>query len=110
MDRPIDGKDPVSEIKQIVLEKGVGKVILGLPLNLKGEEASSAEKAKAFAREINKETGLEVDLVDERLTSVAAENLLAEQGLNAERQRDIKDNIAAQVMLQRYLDTRNKTN
>ncbi|MGE5392271.1 MAG: Holliday junction resolvase RuvX [Candidatus Saccharibacteria bacterium] len=107
LDKTIAASEYVAEIKQLVLEKGVGMILLGFPLNLQGDQGSSAEKVKQFAREINRETGVAVELVDERFTSEAAGNLLEDQGLNGKQQREIKDNIAAQLMLQQYIDTRN---
>jgi putative Holliday junction resolvase len=108
LDKPIMSSDYLSEIKQLVLEKGVGMILLGFPLNLQGEQGASAEKVKSFAHEINQETGVAVELVDERFSSEAAGNLLDEQGLAQKQQREIKDNIAAQMMLQRYVDSRKK--
>lgn len=105
LDKPIGAPDSLSEIRQLVIEKGVGKIILGFPLNLQGKESDSAEKVRAYARQLNQETGLSVEMIDERFTSKAAGDLLKDQGMGERGQREIKDNIAAQLLLQQYIDS-----
>ena len=108
LDKIIDRKDAVAEIKSIILQYSVGKVILGLPITLSGQTGNSAEKVKQFASELNKEIGIRIEFVDERFSSVGAGKILAVGGMSEKDQRQIKDNIAAQQILQQYLDTPQK--
>jgi len=106
LDKPIDSKDAINEIKQLVQKLEIGLILIGLPKNLKGEEASSAKKLKLFADDLFKAVGIPLNFVDERFTTVEAGKRLKEQGIKQKDQRGIKDNIAAQLMLQQYLDTK----
>ncbi len=105
--QPIDNKTGIDEIKKIVAESEVRLVLLGLPKNLAGQEGTSAKKLKTFAHELfDSIHGVSIKLIDERFTTVEAGKLLKSQGLSEKQQRGIKDNIAAQLILQQYLDTR----
>jgi putative Holliday junction resolvase len=104
----IDAKKAMPEIKKIIEESQVKKIILGLPKNLAGEEGLSAQKLRKFADQLFAETQVPISLVDERFTTMAATKQLRESGMKEKNQRQIKDNIAAQIMLQQYLDTNKK--
>ena len=66
----------------------------------------AARSARAFADQVAEETGLPVLLQDERYTTVTAEDALIEGGVRRRRRRDVRDKVAAAVMLQSYLDRR----
>jgi putative holliday junction resolvase len=108
LDKVIDRKDAIAEIKSLILQYDIGKVILGFPKNLSGQEGTSAEKVKLFAAELNKETGARIEFIDERFSSVGATKTLTAVGMPEKEQRQIKDNIVAQQMLQQYLDNSNQ--
>ncbi len=83
-----------------------GKIVVGLPLNLDGSAGPAARKARRFANAIRRKTGAEVVLWDERLTTVAAEEMLADGARSRPAAgRDVIDKAAAAVMLQDYLDS-----
>ncbi|MBI2356288.1 MAG: Holliday junction resolvase RuvX [Candidatus Doudnabacteria bacterium] len=103
-EKVIETKNAVEEIKKITGEFGVEKVLIGLPTGLKGQATASTEKAKEFIIKLKAETSQPVELLDERLSSVAAQKILTQQGVSQKNQREIKDNIAAQTLLQNYLD------
>jgi len=87
-------------------EHGVGEVVVGLPLRLDGSLGSQAEKVAAFVERLRRALRLPVVTRDERLSSVAAGDRLAEAGV---RRRDRKariDQAAAAVILQEHLDER----
>lgn len=108
-DAILSGKNAISEIKKIVDESEVRLVLLGLPKTLSGKEGASAKKLHAFAHDLSESLyHVPIKLIDERFTSVEAGKLLKEQGLSEKKQRNIKDNIAAQIILQQYLDTKIK--
>lgn len=104
LDRVIETKKALEAIANLIKEKEVGLLVLGFPKNLKGEETVSTKQVEEFKRQLELRTGLKVKLLDERFSTVEAEKLLNLQGVKQKDQREIKDNIAAQVMLQQYLD------
>ena len=81
-------------------------ILIGLPLNMDGSEGLSAQRVREFADRLGRRTGLEVELCDERLTSVAAEEMLRERGANPDRRPGKVDALAAAILLQGYLDHR----
>ncbi|MBX4187754.1 MAG: Holliday junction resolvase RuvX [Candidatus Doudnabacteria bacterium] len=104
LQNPLPTKTAISEVSKLAEEYQVKKIIIGLPLSLSGEEGESAEKTKKFGSEISKQTGIEVEYMDERFSSVASSKALAAQDIKEKDQREIKDNIAAALMLQQYLE------
>lgn len=95
----------VDKIAAIAKEQSVGAIVLGLPLNMDGSEGIRAGKSRAFARVLEKVSGLEVKLVDERLTTVEAEEIMDANGVPKYKRKEIVDRIAAQLILQSYLDS-----
>lgn len=102
----LDGGDPglLARIGRLASELGAGRIVVGLPVSLNGSEGPSAEAARRFAGEVAEATGLPVDLLDERFTTVSAERVLREAGLPGRRRRRVRDRVAAAVLLQAYLD------
>lgn len=98
--------DWIGELRRIVAERGIEEVVLGLPVRLDGTEGPAAQRARALAAELGASLGLEVRLVDERLTTTAARRGLSEAGASARRQRKVVDQAAAALLLQSYLDSR----
>lgn len=95
-------------IERLVAEEDVDRVVLGLPLNMDGSTGPRAKEALAFKAEIEKRSGLPVDTWDERLTTVQAEAALRSSGLSGRERAQRVDKVAAQIILQSYLD-RQKT-
>jgi putative Holliday junction resolvase len=93
-------------LKTICREKEVDRVVVGLPLRMDGDEGPAAEKARAFAEWVGGALGLPVEFWDERLSTVTAQNALIEGGARREKRREVVDMIAAQIVLQHYLDSR----
>jgi putative Holliday junction resolvase len=82
--------------------RGADTALLGLPVNMDGTEGESAKKAKKLAALLERE-GLNVILRDERLTTVAAHEILAENGVFGKKRGDKVDAVAAAVILEEYL-------
>lgn len=101
-----DPKELVARIAALAKEHGVEEIVVGLPLHLDGREGASARRARRFAEEIEKATGLPVVMWDERLTTAAAERALSEAGVKSRGQRKVVDKVAAALLLQSYLDSR----
>ncbi|MBX9678790.1 MAG: Holliday junction resolvase RuvX [Gemmataceae bacterium] len=93
-------------LKRIVEEQEIGEILLGLPVHLNGAEGEQAKKVRAFAELVRQWTGLPVALYDERFTSVEAESHLWAAGLTHKKRKDRRDQIAAQILLQTYIDAR----
>lgn len=79
-------------------------LVVGLPAHLDGTEHEVSRLARKFARDLTARFGLPVEFVDERLTSVAAEASLIEAGVAPRRHKPLLDQVAAQQILQSYLD------
>jgi len=79
--------------------------VVGLPRRLDGGLGPEAKAARTLADELRRATGLEVTLVDERLTSAAAERALLSGGASRARRRQLSDKVAATMILQSYLDS-----
>ena len=83
--------------------------VVGLPRSLSGGEGPAAAKARVFAERLARATHLSVRLVDERLSTVSAENVLRAQGRKGQKRRQVVDQVAAVVILQNALDTERST-
>ena len=81
-----------------------GRILVGLPRNIDGTYGPAAEAARAFAENLRARVTCPVDLWDERLTTVAAQRSLRESGRKARDQRGVVDQVAAQILLQSWLD------
>jgi putative Holliday junction resolvase len=79
-------------------------VLVGLPRNMDGTYGPAAEIARSFAENLRSRIECPVDLWDERLTTVAAQRALRESGRKARDQRGVVDQVAAQILLQSWLD------
>lgn len=93
------------ELRRIVHEHDVARVVVGLPLTMAGAEGRAAVAARAFAGSLRTAlVGLDVELWDERLTTVEAERLLAEAQVKRKRRREVVDSLAAMLILQGFLE------
>lgn len=106
LEKFIESKDAIVQIKSLVQEKAVEKIIIGLPKNMAGEDTSSTNAVKGFVKELQEQVICPIEFFDERLSSIGAEKTLSADGINQKEQRGLVDNLAAQQMLQQYLDTR----
>jgi putative Holliday junction resolvase len=89
---------------KLVATEEVGGIVVGLPVHLDDREGKSAQAARKFGHWLEKVTGLEVVFWDERFTTREAEELLWEAGLSHKKRRQRRDRVAAQIILQHYLD------
>ena len=97
--------DPIARIAEIVRTREIGMIILGLPRNMDGSYGPAAEKVRAFAEKVGAACACELKLWDERLTSVAAQRSLHEVGRTVKSSRSVIDQVAAQLILQGWLDS-----
>ena len=96
----------LAALKALVDEEGIGRIILGFPLDLRGTEGEAARRARNVAQDIADATGCDVELFDERLTTVQAQRALTDSGLNRKESRAHIDEAAATAILQAWLDAR----
>ena len=94
----------IAAIEEIVVTRGVCRVVVGLPLNMDGSEGTACEAVREFAGLLEARLGVEVVLQDERLSTVRAERVMLEADLSRARRARTRDVIAAQFILQSYLD------
>ncbi len=95
---------PLERIGRLVREHGVSALVVGLPLTLRGEIGPQAESVQTFAATLEAELGLPVHLFDERLTTVAADQMLRDLGIKPAKRKLQVDQVAAAIILQDYLD------
>ena len=95
-----------SRIAKLARDSEAARVVVGLPKRLDGSRGPEAKAAQALADAIRTESGLPVELVDERLTTVAAERSLIAGGMRRDKRRLSVDRVAATLMLQAHLDRR----
>ena len=96
----------VEEICRLVAERGGVGVVVGLPLHMDGRRGPEAEAAEAFARAVGEATGVPVELLDERWTTVEAERALRESGRKGKKRRAVVDAVAATLLLRTWLERR----
>ncbi len=94
-------------IKQIVSDKNVERVVIGLPRHMNGTLGAGAENARQFAEKLRTVIPCEVVMWDERLSTQAAQRALRETGKTTRQMRGVIDQVAAQMILQGYLDRLN---
>lgn len=84
--------------------RGAVGIVVGLPRNMNGSEGERAEVIRAFAAHLAERTELPIAFWDERLTTVLAHRILSESAVGGKRRRAVVDTLAAELILQSYLD------
>ena len=97
-------RDAAKQIGEIVREKNAERVVIGLPRHMNGSVGEAAGEALAFAEKLRKLLPCEVVTWDERLTTIAANRALRDGGRKTRDSRNVVDQVAAQMILQGYLD------
>ena len=93
----------LAAICDMVKEKDVGEIVVGLPKNMDGTEGARAELCREFAQRLEDMTGLPVKLWDERRTTVEAHNILSQHNYHGKKRKDTVDAVAASLILEGYL-------
>lgn len=105
-DRENKLRKTLSRIEELCVEYEVSEIVLGLPLHMNGDEGIRAQISREFAEDLERRTGLPVTMLDERLTTVEADEIMMEVGIRREDRKEYVDMIAAQIILQDYLNNR----
>ena len=100
----------IEELLKIINEKQVEKIIIGLPISMSGSYSQQTKKVIVFKNtlinELNeKGLNITVDTIDERLSSVAAKNIMIQQGIKTGHNKSKIDELSASIILQEYLDS-----
>ena len=98
----------LARIEELIQEYGVEKIVLGLPLNMDESVSERSELCLEFKDKIERRTGIPVEMLDERLTTVEADEIMNEAGIKGKERKEYVDMIAAQIILQDYLDNKLK--
>ena len=99
-------KEDLSYFVELCRRERVEKIVVGLPLNMDGSEGEQAAKVRAFAEALAERAGLPVEYLDERLTTVEADRVLSQAGFREKKKRKVRDELAAVLILQAWLDSR----
>ena len=94
----------ISEIQKIIKTEEVGKIILGLPLNLDGEDTKKTLEVREFAEMLKNNVDIPVIFWDERYTTVEANEKLKQMGFSIAESRKVVDKVAASIILKNYME------
>ncbi|MEJ2745795.1 MAG: Holliday junction resolvase RuvX [bacterium] len=99
-------EETLSNLRDIVIQNEIGAVIVGLPLSMDGSKGKSAASVEGFADKLKRALTVPVILWDERLTTAEGDRLMKSAGISRKKRVGCLDEIAAQLILQSYLDSR----
>lgn len=98
----------IDTIVNVIKEENIEKIILGRPRNMDGTLGAQAEKVSKFARLLEKRIDISLEYEDETNTTNIVKKMLIKEGIKPEKNRDLIDKKAAQLILQGYLNEKNK--
>lgn len=90
----------------LIQQKKVDEIVCGLPYNMQGEEQEIAQRTRDFMQKLQQQVSINVVFVDERLSSVMAEDMLKETERDWKKRKEKLDAVAASIILQDYLDAK----
>ncbi|WP_204115165.1 Holliday junction resolvase RuvX [Shimia biformata] len=93
-----------ARLVELIDQRSIGGLVLGLPRNMDGSEGSRAQSTRAFARNLSQLIAIPIGFWDERLSTVAAERALLEADTTRKRRAEVIDHVAASYILQGLLD------
>ena len=101
----------VNDIFKIINEKEVEKIIIGLPLSMSGNYSEQTKKVILFKELLSKEIlnqnmNIMIDMIDERLSSISAKDIMIKQGIKTGHNKEKVDELSAAIILQEYLDSK----
>ncbi len=93
----------IEDLVRMARELDVGQIVVGLPRNMDGTEGDRAKLCREFAQKLETASGLPVTMWDERLTTVAAHNILSAHNYHGKKRKNTVDAVAASLILEGYL-------
>ncbi|MBE5969820.1 MAG: Holliday junction resolvase RuvX [Lachnospiraceae bacterium] len=97
----------LQRIETLIKEYEISLIVLGLPKNMNDTSGDRVAKTMEFKEMLERRTGLEVELMDERLTTVQAESIMSLSGVKKKDYKEHVDELAAAIILQTYMDANN---
>jgi putative Holliday junction resolvase len=98
-------KEDLAHFRELVTEYGIGRIVVGLPLRMDGTAGSRAELTRKYADWLGSALGIPIVFWDERLTTKEAFRILREQNAGPKRKKALKDQVAATLILESYLES-----
>lgn len=97
-------KNAVEAASKAAIDNKAELIVVGLPVNMDGSQGARADKCRDFAKEVGEKTGINVEMYDERRTTILAAGFMNETGTFGKKRKDAIDTLSAQIILQSYLD------
>ena len=98
----------ISRLCALITEKQAAEVVMGLPINMDGSKGPRAQKVADFAARLEEACGMKVQLVDERCSTMVAHRFLNETNCRGKKRKQVVDTLSAEIILQDYLDKKNR--
>ena len=102
--RRTNEQQDINYFVELIKSKNVDEIVCGLPMNMAGEEQEIALKTREFMAKLNEQTNIKIEFVDERLSSLMAEEMLKVTERDWKKRKEKLDAVAASIILQDYLD------
>ena len=99
-----NNEDLLEHLRQLIILEGIEKIVLGLPLNMSGEETEKTQEVRDFAAMLENVLDVEIVFEDERWTTKMVDKVLREMNVSQKEARVMKDMVAAKYILQGYMD------
>jgi len=96
----------LAEIEKLVKEKEIAEIVVGFPIRTSGQKGEQAFGAERFAEKLRARLSLPVHLLDERMSTQAAEKALLESDMSRQKRKNVRDQVAASLILQSFLELR----
>lgn len=100
--------EDLKKIESIIREYDVGEIVVGLPISMDGTHSMKTDETLKFVKNLSANVSLPVKTYDERLTTMQAERTLLEADMSRSKRKGLRDRLAAQLILQSYLDSRKR--
>lgn len=97
----------LARISEIVREKNIQKIVVGLPVNMSGKRGERVARTLEFVEKLKLRVDIPIVMQDERLTTVEANEILSESGVKREERKRYIDQIAASIILKEYMERQN---
>lgn len=98
-------EETLQKIEEFTLQYRVERIVVGLPRNMKGEEGWEVKKVRSFVSSLLSRINIPLFFIDERFSTVSVERILRKGKVSFSKRRQVKDKLAAVIILQSYLDS-----
>ena len=103
-------KNIADEVAKKAAELDVCEIVVGMPVNMNGTLGEKSERIKEFIRILSDKVSVPINTLDERVTTMAAHQILNFTNIKSSKRKGVIDTLSAQIILQNYLDRRKNTN